>query len=229
MKRQETVARFNQQIEEYYAPFEVVIELLDTILGVEQQTAEMLVSEIEVDMSCVPLAAHLVAWAGLAPGNYESAGKHLSGKTRKGNQTLRSGLMPSAHVAFRSRTYLAVQYRWHCSPTEKKRAMMAVPYSPLVIADHVIQRREPDRELGANYFDQLCPETTTKKLVKRLSVWGIKSRFNPKLLLQLPNRWSISSEYRIVVITDKGSAGLSRSALYIYSGGHLAMYLYHEV
>lgn len=62
-------------------------------------------------MSRFPTASHLAAWAGLAPGNYQSAGKRLSGKTRKGNQTLRSGLMQSAHVASRSRTYLAAQYR----------------------------------------------------------------------------------------------------------------------
>jgi transposase len=169
---EETIVRFNQQIEEYSAPFDAVIELLDTIPGVGQQTAEMLVSEIGVDMSRFPSAAHLAAWAGLAPGNYESAGKHLSGKTRKGNQTLRSGLMQSAHVASRSRTYLAAQYRRIAARRGKKRATMAVAHSILVIAYHVIQRREPYRELGANYFDQQCSETTTKKLVKRLERMG---------------------------------------------------------
>ncbi|MCP6760119.1 MAG: IS110 family transposase [Fischerella sp. CENA71] len=99
------------EIQRYCDPFEPVVELLDTIPGVGRQTAEMIVSEIGVDMSRFPSASHLAAWAGLAPGNYESAGKQLSGKTRKGNQTLRSGLMQSAHVASRSRTYLAAQYR----------------------------------------------------------------------------------------------------------------------
>ncbi len=69
----------------------------------------MIVSEIGADMNRFPSAAHLAAWAGLAPGNDESAGKRLSGKTRQGKQTLRSGLMQSAHVASRSRTYLAAQ------------------------------------------------------------------------------------------------------------------------
>jgi len=147
-------------------------ELLDTIPGIGRQTAEMIVSEIGADMSRFPSAAHLAAWAGLAPGNYESAGKRLSGKTRKGNQTLRSGLMQSAHVASRSRTYLAAQYRRIASRRGKKRATMAVAHSILIIAYYVIQRQEPYRELGANYFDQQRPETTTKRLVKRLENLG---------------------------------------------------------
>lgn len=169
---EETIARFTQQIEDYSQPFETVIELLDTIPGVGRQTAEMIVAEIGVDMSRFPSAAHLAAWAGLAPGNYESAGKQLSGKTRKGNQTLRAGLMQSAHVASRSHTYLAAQYRRIAARRGKKRATMSVAHSILVIAYHVIQRQEPYHELGANYFDQKQPEVTTQKLVKRLERMG---------------------------------------------------------
>jgi transposase len=131
-------------------------------------------------MSCFPSAAHLAAWAGLAPGNYESAGKQLSGKTRKGNQTLRAGLMQSAHVASRSHTYLAAQYRRITVRRGKKRATMAVAHSILVIAYYVIQRQEPYRELGANYFDQKQPEMTTKKLVKRLEGMGYQVTLEPQ-------------------------------------------------
>lgn len=177
---EETIARFDEQIEVYCCPFETAVELLDTIPGVGRQTAEMLVSEIGVDMSRFPSAAHLAAWAGLAPGNYESAGKHLSGKTRKGNQTLRSGLMQSAHVASRSRTYLSAQYRRIAARRGKKRATMAVAHSILVIAYHVIQRQQPYRELGASYFDQQRPEATTKRLVKRLENMGYQVALQPK-------------------------------------------------
>lgn len=168
----ETIARFDEEIQRYCDPFEPIVELLDTIPGVGRTTAEMIVSEIGVDMSRFPSASHLAAWAGLAPGNYESAGKRLSGKTRKGNQTLRSGLMQSAHVASRSRTYLAAQYRRIATRRGKKRATMAVAHSILVIAYHIIQRHEPYRELGVNYFDQQRPETMTKRLVKRLEQLG---------------------------------------------------------
>jgi transposase len=168
----ETIAHFDEEIQRYCDPFEPIVELLDTIPGVGRQTAEMIVSEIGVDMSRFPSASHLAAWAGLAPGNYESAGKRLSGKTRKGNQTLRSGLMQSAHVASRSRTYLAAQYRRLAARRGKKRATMAVAHSILVIAYHIIQRHEPYKELGVNYFDQQRPETMTKRLVKRLEQLG---------------------------------------------------------
>lgn len=176
----ETIVRFDEQIEDYCRPFEATVELLDTIPGLGRQTAEMLVSEIGVDMSRFKSAAHLAAWAGLAPGNYESAGKHLSGKTRKGNQTLRSGLMQSAHVASRSRTYLSAQYRRIAARRGKKRATMAVAHSILVIAYHLIQRQEPYRELGANYFDSSRPEATTKRLVKRLENMGYQVALQPK-------------------------------------------------
>lgn len=176
----ETIIRFNQEIQKYCDPFESVVELLDTIPGVGRQTAEMIVAEIGVDMSRFPSAAHLAAWAGLAPGNYESAGKQLSGKTRKGNQTLRSGLMQSAHVASRSRTYLAAQYRRLAARRGKKRATMAVAHSILVIAYYIIQRQEPYRELGANYFDRQRPEATTKRLVKRLENLGYQVALQPQ-------------------------------------------------
>jgi transposase len=177
---EQTIARFDDEVLNYRQPFEEVIELLDTIPGVGRQTAEMLVSEIGVDMSRFPSAAHLAAWAGLAPGNDESAGKRLAGKTRKGNQTLRSGLMQSAHVASRSRTYLAAQYRPIATRRGKKRATMAVAHSILVIAYHVIGKREPYRELGAQYFDQQRPETTAKRLVKRLETLGYQVSVQPK-------------------------------------------------
>ncbi|PZV07285.1 MAG: hypothetical protein DCF22_22275 [Leptolyngbya sp.] len=127
-----------------------------------------------------PRTLPLAAWAGLAPGNYESAGKRLSGKTRKGNQTLRSGLTQSAHVASRSRTYLAAQYRRIATRRGKKRATMAVAHSILVIAYHVIQRQEPYRELGAQYFDQQRPEATAKRLVKRLETLGYQVSVQPQ-------------------------------------------------
>ncbi|MEH1823822.1 MAG: transposase [Nostoc sp.] len=155
----------------------------------------MIVSEIGVDMSRFPSASHLAAWAGLAPGNYESVGKRLSGKTRKGNQTLRSGLMQSAHVASRSRTYLAAQYRRVATRRGKKRATMAVAHSILVIAYHIIQRHEPYRELGVNYFDQQRPETMTKRLVKRLEQLGHRVTLNLNPLLKLLAAVRFSSQH----------------------------------
>ena len=92
-------------------PFEDAVALLDTIPGVARQTAEIIVSEIGMDMSRFPSAAHLAAWAGVAPGNNESAGKRRSGKTRKGNRALGVALNQAAHGAAHTKdTYLAAQY-----------------------------------------------------------------------------------------------------------------------
>lgn len=117
-------------------------------------------------------ASHLASWAGLAPGNYESAGKRLSGKTRQGNRTLRRTLIQAAYAAGRTQTYLGAQYRRLAARRGKKRAAVAVAHSILVIAYHLIERNEGYRELGVNYFDAQRPEAAQKRLVKRLGSYS---------------------------------------------------------
>ena len=169
----ETIARFDQQIEEYCRPFEEVVNLLDTIPGVARQTAEIIVSEIGIDMSRFESANHLSAWAGLAPGNNESAGKRLSGKTRRGNKALGVALNQAAHaVAHMKNNYLASQYHRLAGRRGQKKAIVAVAHSILVITYHMIKRKEPYRELGGDYFDKRRPEATAKRLVKRLEQLG---------------------------------------------------------
>ncbi len=169
----ETIARFDRQIEEACRPFEQAVDLLDTIPGVGRQTAEVIVSEIGVDMGRFPSDAHLAAWAGVAPGNHESAGKRRSGKTRKGNQALRAALNQAAHAAAHTgNTYLSAQYHRLAVRRGKKRAIGAVAHSILVIAYHLIQRKESYRELGGDYFDKRRPEATAQRLLKRLETLG---------------------------------------------------------
>ena len=169
----ETIERFNEQIETYCRPFEEAVTLLDTIPGVGRETAEVIVSEIGTDMSRFPSANHLASWAGVAPGNNESAGKRRSGKTRKGNQVLCAALNQAAHAAARTKdTYLSAQYRRLAARRGKKKAIVALEHTILVMAYHLIQRNEPYRELGGNYFDNRRPEVTAKRLVKRLEQLG---------------------------------------------------------
>jgi transposase len=169
----ETIARFDTQIQEISTPFEAAIGLLDTIPGVARPTAEMIVAEIGTDMSRLPSADHLAAWAGVAPGNHESAGKRTSGKTRQGNRFLRTVLVQAAHAAARTKnTYLSAQYRRLATRRGKKRAIMAVAHSMLVMAYYMIQRQEPYREAGGDFFDRLQPEDTARRLVKRLEHLG---------------------------------------------------------
>lgn len=169
----ETIERFNEQIEVYCRPFEDAVVLLDTIPGVGRETAEIIVSEIGTDMSRFPTADHLSSWAGVAPGNNESAGKRRSGKTMQGNKVLGAALNQAAHAAARTKnTYLSAQYRRLAARRGKKKAIVALEHTILVIAYHLIQRKEPYRELGGNYFDNRRPEATAKRLVSRLVQLG---------------------------------------------------------
>lgn len=169
----ETIARFDEQIEAYCRPFEEAVQLLDTIPGVSRRAAEVIVSEVGTDMSRFETADHLASWAGVAPGNNESAGKRRSGKTRNGNKPLGVILNQVAHAASRTKnTYLSAQYHRLAGRIGKKKAIVAVEHSILVIGYHLIQRKEPYRELGGDYFDKRRPETTAKRLVKRLEKLG---------------------------------------------------------
>lgn len=179
----ETIARFDQEIENYCRPFEEAIILLDTIPGVARETAEIIVSEIGIDMSHFPTPNHLASWAGVAPGNNESAGKRRSGKTTKGNKPLKTALTQAAQAASRTRaTYLSAQYHRLAGRRGKKKAIMAVAHSILIIAYHIINRREAYRELGGDYFDKRRPEATIKRLVKRLEQFGYQVSLGNQLV-----------------------------------------------
>lgn len=149
------------------------VELLITIPGIDRRLAEVIVAEIGTDMSRFPSANHLASWAGVAPGNNESAGKRRSGKTPPGNPTLRKGVVQAAHAAARKKdTYLAAQYHRLAARRGKKRAIVAAAHSILVIVYHVLLHREPYRELGGNYFDERKRQSVINRLVRRLEKLG---------------------------------------------------------
>jgi transposase len=177
---EETIARFDEQIARACAANdeEEVVALLDTIPGVGRETAERLVAELGADMTRFPSAHHLAAWAGLAPGNNQSGGRQRSGRTRRGNTWLRTALIQAAHAAARTKgTYLAAQYQRLAARRGAKRAIVAVAHSLLVIAYHLIARREPYRELGADYFDRQRPAAAARRLVQRLRKLGFAVTF----------------------------------------------------
>ncbi len=169
----DTIARFDAQIQAICGPVEEAVSLLDTIPGVARRTAEMIVAETGTEMTRFPSADHLAAWAGVAPGNHESAGERASGNTRKGNRFLRTTLVQAAHAAARTKgTYLSAPYRRLAARRGKKRAILAVAHSILVMAYDMTQRQEPYRDAGADCFDRLQPEDTARRLVKRLEILG---------------------------------------------------------
>jgi transposase len=99
----ETIGRLSAEVARVAAPFSPLLALLVTIPGVSRRTAEVILAEIGSDMGRFPTAAHLASWAGVCPGNHESAGKHGSGRTRKGSKWLRVALVEAAHAAARTR------------------------------------------------------------------------------------------------------------------------------
>jgi|SRR5579871_423016 len=169
----EAIERVSEEIERRTHPFAETIALLDTIPGVAQRTAEVLVAEIGTDMSRFPTAAHLASWAGLAPGNNESGGKRRSGKTRKGSPWLRAALVEAAHGAgLKKETYLQAQYRHLVRRKGKKRAAVAVAHSIIVIAYHVIKEQRPYTDLGPDYLDRRRSDAAEQRLVAQLRARG---------------------------------------------------------
>ena len=139
----ESIARFDQEIERMCLPFEADVTHLDTIPGVGKTCAQQIVAEIGTDMSVFPTDGHLSAWAGVAPGNNQSAGKTLSSRTRAGNRSLKRALIEAAYAAVRVKdTYLSAQYHRLVGRRGKRRAIVAVAHSILVIAYHLIKRDE---------------------------------------------------------------------------------------
>ncbi len=166
----------SERIDEVVAPFATQVELLCTIPGVKRRTAEVILAEIGVDMSRFPDAAHLASWAGMCPGNNESAGKHKSGKTRKGSKWLRKGLVEAAHAAAHSKdTYLAAQYARIRGRRGPKKAAVAVGHSILVIAWHLLHRNVAYQDLGADFYIELHTrhrQAYTNRLVRQLERLG---------------------------------------------------------
>lgn len=176
----EAVDRLSAEIAERLRPFEAVLTRLATIPGVARRGAEILVSEIGLDMGRFPTAAHLAAWAGMAPGNNESAGKRRSGKTRKGSPYLRPLLVEAAQAAGRTQaTYLAAQYQRIGARRGKKRAAVAVGHTILIIVYHLLKRGTTYEELGRDYFDARDREVVERRLVRRLEALGNKVTLQP--------------------------------------------------
>jgi transposase len=176
----ETIARLDEAIQEACAAAEEAIALLDTIPGVGRDLAEVVVAEIGTDLSRFPAAGHLAAWAGVAPGNNESAGKRHAGKTRQGNRALRVGLVQAARAAVRTKgTYLAAQYRRLVRRIGDKRALVAVAHSIVVSIYHMLTRQEPYHDLGADYFERRQPEAQVKRLTRQIEKLGYTVTVTP--------------------------------------------------
>ena len=169
----EHISGLSAAIEEQIAPFAAARDLLMSIPGVGQRTAEIVIAEIGVDMSCFPTAGHLASWAGQCPGNDQSAGKRRSGRTRKGSKNLNLALKDAAIAAIRSNgTYLQALYRRKRPALGHGRAVGAVKHAMLCACWHMLSTGELYNDLGGDYFQRRDPERQTKRLVAQLQRLG---------------------------------------------------------
>ena len=156
------------------------VELLDTIPGVDQRTAEIILAEIGLDMSQFPTADDLASWAGFAPGNHQSGGKRYSGRTTKGNRPIGAALTQAAWAASRTKeSWLKARYHRLVARRGKKRAIVALGRSILVSVWHMLSKRQPYQDLGADYYDQRRKESKVTYLTKQLTRLGFAVQLDP--------------------------------------------------
>jgi transposase len=175
------ITELDRRIAAVMPPFTEAAERLKSIPGVEQRTAEGLIAEIGTDMERFPTSGHLASWAGMCPGNNESAGQHRSGRTTKGDRWLRQALRQAAWAASHTKgTYLSAQYHRLAARRGKKRAVVALGHTLLVIAYHVLKDNATSKELGGDSLDRLEPERLTRQLVRRLERLGHRVTLEPR-------------------------------------------------
>ncbi len=175
-EQEELIAELDARIEAQTRPFADEIERLDAVPGVDRRVAEVVLAEVGADMNPFPSHRHLAGWAGLCPGNEESAGKRTRRRIPPGNRWLKRSLVQAAWAASHTKhTYLASQYRRLVGRRGRKRALVAVGHSLLVIFYyHVLKRRTTYADLGGDFFDRLEPERLTRYFVRRLEALGHK-------------------------------------------------------
>lgn len=177
---EEHIAAVEAEIERHMCPFEWAAELLMSVPGIKRTAACALIAEIGVDMSRFPSSRHLASWAGLCPGNNESAGKRRSGKSHGGSRWIKGVMTEIAWAATRTKnSYSAAQYRRLARSRGKKRALVAVANSLLQAVWHILSRRQVYQELGADYFDRIRHKQLERSLIRRLEKLGHKVTLTP--------------------------------------------------
>lgn len=167
------IATIEEQIRKNSQSFQEELELLKTIHGISDMIALTIISEIGVDMEVFPSHEHLASWAAICPGNNESAGKKKSGRTRRGNNYLKAALVQAAWAASRIKnTYLQSKFKALATRKGGKKAAIAIAHKILTACYHMLKKKMPFNELGAQYLDQLQAERKVKYHIKRLEEMG---------------------------------------------------------
>ena len=165
---EEAIEQVSLRIDEVMAPYAEEVQRLDTIPGVSKRVAEVLIAEIGPDMTVFPTARHLASWAGLCPGNNESAGKRRAGTTRKGNGWLRATLTEAAAAASRKKdSALAARYRRVMRRRGHNKAIIAVAHAILVTTYHMLLRKTTYQDPGPDYYDRRHSERLRRPVLSK--------------------------------------------------------------
>jgi transposase len=175
------ITALSQRIEAVMAPFQNLLTQLDTIPGVNQRVAQVIIAETGGDMTQFPTPAHLASWAGVCPGNHASGGKRKSGKTRKGDHWLTASLGVAALAAIRAKdTYLSAQYRRLVRRLgNKQKAIVALEHSILTSVWHMLATNTDYHDLGRDYFLKRDPERERRRAITALNKLGYTVTLNP--------------------------------------------------
>jgi transposase len=175
------IAEIDAEVDRELAPFRQAVQQLRTIPGVSDLTAQVIVSEIGLDMARFPTAGHLISWAGLCPRNDESAGKRRSNRLRKGAPWLKTTLVQCAWAASRKKgSYLQAQFQRLRHRRGPKKAICAVAASILTAVYHVLRDGTFYRDLGGAYFlRQTTPEDQANRLARQIAKLGFTCSLTP--------------------------------------------------
>ncbi len=174
------LTRLDERITELTRPLEPVLEKLDTIPGVDRHVAEVLMAEIGPDMNQFPSHAHLASWAGISPGNNESAGKKRSGRTTKGSRWLRQALVQAAWAASHKKdSYFQAHARNLMHRRGRKRGLVAVAHTLLTVIYHMLREDTVYRDLGPHFLDRLRSDHLIRFHLRRLQLLGLEVAITP--------------------------------------------------
>jgi hypothetical protein len=163
------IAVVDRKIDEAVEPYREIVECLKTIPGVDRVGAITIIAELGVDMSVFPTVAHAAAWAGVCPGNNESAGKRMEQQKRRGNVHICSALVQAAMAASKTKnTYFKARFWKIAGRAGKKRAAVAIAHSILKAVYQMLKAGIKYKDLGGDYLDRLLNRSAEKRLIQRL-------------------------------------------------------------
>lgn len=167
------IGELDKLVQEYMSEYEAAIEAIDEIPGIARRSAEVILAEIGLDMGRFPSAAHLCSWAGVCPGNYQSAGRRKHGKTTKGNKALKTILTQCAKSAKTVKSsHFFAQYQRISARRGKNRATLAVAHSMLIAIYHILKNKTAFHDLGSDYYDSFNRDRKINSYLNRLKALG---------------------------------------------------------